>query len=89
MRNLRASIAGLMGLVLIAALGMAALRNASETWAGVTYLVTRGVLGLAILCAIYARGARRAWWLGVCLFGWGYLALMATRIELRSPYLPT
>jgi hypothetical protein len=89
MRNLRASIAGLMGLVLIAALGMAALRNASETWAGVTYLVTRGVLGLAILCAIYARGARRAWWLGFCLFGWGYLALMATRIELRSPYLPT
>src|SRR5262245_44347955 len=89
MRNLRISIAGLMGIVPVAAVGLAALRNASPTWAGPTYLGGRGVLGLAILCAIYAQGARRAWWLGFCLFGWGYLALMAVRLELRSAYLPT
>jgi hypothetical protein len=89
MRNLRTSIAGLMGIVLMAALGLAALRNASQAWSGAIFLLTRGVLGLAIIKAVYRRGADRAWWFGFCLFGWGYLALVEPRPEIRSPYLST
>jgi hypothetical protein len=75
MRFIRASIAGLMGAVVIAALGLTALRSASDTWSGATLLATCGVLGLAIVGAICRGTAERSWWLGVALFGWGYMAL--------------
>ncbi len=77
MRHLRFTIAGLMGAVLIAAVGLSALRNASATWAGVMYLATYGVLGLAIVGAICRGFPERAWWLGFFVFGWGYLSLVA------------
>ena len=74
-RSLRFPIAGLMGLILIAAVGMAALRNANESWAGVVYLMTSGMLLLAIVGIGCRTGAKRTWWLGFGLFGWGYLSL--------------
>ena len=49
MRTIRFPIAGLMWAVVVAALGLAALRNASEIWAGATFLATCGVLCLAIV----------------------------------------
>jgi hypothetical protein len=64
-----------MGAVLTAALGLTALRSASETWAGVALLATCGVLGLAVVGAVSRAADERAWWLGFALFGWGYLAL--------------
>jgi hypothetical protein len=67
----RMSLAGLMVLVL----GIAALRDASETWAGIVHLLTLGLLGVSILGVVYRSGGRRAWWLGFGLFGWGYAAL--------------
>ena len=57
MRKLRFPIAGLMLIVLVAALGLAALRNASETWAGVTFLTTCAVLLLAIVGVVCRGGA--------------------------------
>jgi hypothetical protein len=69
MRFVRASIAGLMGAVLIAALGLTALRSASDTWSGATLLVTCGVLGLAVVGVVCRDAAERAWWLGFLLFG--------------------
>jgi hypothetical protein len=75
MRAVRFPIAGLMGAVLVVALGLAALRNASETWAGVMFLLTCGVLSLAIVGVICREDGERAWWLGFALFGWGYLLL--------------
>jgi hypothetical protein len=75
MRTIRFPIAGLMLAVLVVALGLAALRNASEVWAGVMFLFTCAVLCLAIVGAICRDGPRRAWWLGFSLFGWGYLLL--------------
>ncbi len=63
MRHLRFSITGLMGLVLVAAVGLAALRNASETRAGGMLLLTCGILALAVVGALYRDGAQRAWWL--------------------------
>jgi hypothetical protein len=88
MRFIRASIAGLMGAVLIAALGLAALRSASDTWAGTTLLATCGVLGLALVGMICRGAAERAWWLGFALFGWGYLA-MAFWSPVDATRLPT
>jgi hypothetical protein len=74
MRAVRFSIGGLMGAVVVAALGLTALRADSAIWAGVTLLWTSGVLCLAIVGVVCRRGAERAWWLGFALFGWGYLA---------------
>lgn len=78
-RTIRFSIAGLMGAVLIVAIGLAALRSASEIWAGVIFLSTCGVLALAIVGIFCRREAERAWWLGFALFGWGYMALASGR----------
>jgi hypothetical protein len=75
MRTFRFPIAGLMGTVLVVAIALAALRNASETWAGVTFLMTCAVLCLAIVGVVCRGGRERAWWLGFALFGWGYLLL--------------
>jgi hypothetical protein len=75
MRLPRFSIAGLMGLVVVAAVGVAALRFASELWAGVLLMLTLGVLGAAILGMVHRRDGKRAWWQGFALFGWGYLTL--------------
>jgi hypothetical protein len=83
-RAVRFPIAGLMGAVLAIALGLAALRNATETWAGATFLVTCAVLCLAIVGVVCRRDAERAWWLGFALFGWGYLCL-AFRSEIALP----
>ena len=75
MRTIRFPIAGLMLAVLVVAVALAALRTASETWAGVMFLITCGVLCLAIVGVVCRDGPKRAWWLGFALFGWGYLLL--------------
>lgn len=76
MRIPRLSIARLMGVVLVASLALAALRSGSATWAGATFLVTCGVLMLAVVGAVCREGKERAWWLGFAFFGWGYLQLV-------------
>ena len=48
MRSMRESTAGLMGLVLIVALAVTALRTNSEAWAGSTLLATLAILGLCV-----------------------------------------
>jgi hypothetical protein len=49
MRRHRVSIGGLMGFVLVAAVGLAGLRNATPIWAGSVFLLTCGILLLAVL----------------------------------------
>jgi len=63
----------MLALVAVAALGCAAMRSGSWLWASVTFTMTLGFLGLAIVGAIYHRGERRAFWLGFATFGWIYL----------------
>jgi hypothetical protein len=88
MRLIRATIAGLMGAVLITALGLTALRSASEIWAGAVLLTTCSALGLAVIGVVCRSAAERAWWLGTALFGWGYLA-MAFWSPVDATRLPT
>ena len=71
----RISILGLMGVVVAAGLGLAALRDANELWAGLVLLADLAAVGTALLGVVYRRGRERAWWLGFALFGGGYLAL--------------
>ena len=87
----RFTIAGLMGLVVASAVGVAAVRFASELWAGVLLLGTLTLLGAAILGILHRRGARRAWWQGFALFGWGYLfaAFGPWAADAIAPHLPT
>ena len=75
MGRIRVSLAGLMGMVLISGIAFAALRDLSESGAGVLLLVTLAILATAILGVVYRRDAKRAWWLGFGLYGWGYLTL--------------
>jgi hypothetical protein len=91
MRLPRFTIAGLMGLVVVVAVGVAALRFASEMWAGILLMLTLGVLGAAVLAFHERTGARRAWWRGFALFGWGYLTLVMGpwAAEAIAPHLPT
>lgn len=89
MRRPRVSIAGLMGAVAAAAVGLAALRFSTPGWSGAIYLLTRAILGLAILLALHRRGPSRAWWTGFALFGWGYEWLIAPMIWYSPPFLPT
>jgi hypothetical protein len=87
-RKIRISIAGLMGVVLVAALGFAALRNSSESWAGLMLMLTCGVLMLGVVGSVCRGPRERAWWLGFTLFGVGYLALVHAMAFYGTP-LPT
>jgi hypothetical protein len=89
MRKLRFSIGGLMVVVLAAAVGLAALTNASPAWAGTMLLLTCGILALGVVGAIYRTGAERVRWLGFSIFGWGYLALWWFLSEHTAFVLPT
>jgi hypothetical protein len=87
----RVSIAGLMAVVLVCGLAAAALREASEIWAGILLLVTLGLLAFGLLAVRQRREASRAFWEGFALFGWGYLVLTFGPWfgEQVGPRLPT
>jgi hypothetical protein len=71
----RFSIRNMMGLVVVSAIGLAALRNADAWWAGILSLLSVGAVGVAMLGAIFLRGREQAWWTGFAFFAGGYLAL--------------
>ncbi len=84
MRRVRFNIASLLVVVLLVAIGFAALREANETWAGWLFSLTLCVLLISILFAIHRTESRRAFWIGVALFGWIYLGLsLIPSIESR------
>ena len=88
MRSVRFSIAGLMGVVLITAIGLAALRSPSHTWAGVLLLATLAAFCIAVIGAFCRTGAERGGWIGFAVFGWVYLGAAFEPYEF-SPKLPT
>jgi uncharacterized membrane protein len=73
MRAPRVSIAGLMGCIVVVAVGTAALLTASALSASLVFTLTLCVFLTAILGMTYRRGAARAFWVGFVLFGGSYL----------------
>jgi hypothetical protein len=78
MKRLRLSIAGLMGLILYAAIGLAAFANVNDRfygrmWDDAYYMVTVFALGIASMMAALSSGRSRALWLGFAVFGWIHL----------------
>ena len=75
MRRFRFSIAGMLGLVGLTALGFAAIRASSPPWAGVLTSVTFFAMIASLLGIGLGRGDRRVFWIGFALLGWSYLTL--------------
>lgn len=75
MRNMRLTLAGLMGLVAVAAIGVMGLKQGTPTWAALIFWsVVTLVLG-AIVHGAASDGPRRARLLGFALFAGVYLAI--------------
>jgi hypothetical protein len=85
MRSLPFLVAGLVG----AFLSGVAMWQDSATWAGATFLLTCALLCLAVVGLVCRGRDERAWWLGVCLFGWGYWMLAFGGIPHLQGLLPT
>jgi hypothetical protein len=69
----RVSIAALMAAVFVAAVGFAALKNASAWWSSALFTLTLALFLFATVGAI--RGGDKTFWLGFALFGWSYMIL--------------
>ncbi len=74
MRRPILSIAGMMAVVSLVAVGLAALRSPTILWASLTFTLLVALLATATLGAIAGRGRSRATWAGVAAFGWAYFA---------------
>jgi hypothetical protein len=81
----RISVRSLMAIVLISAIGLAALRNASNLWAGIILLLDLAALAGAVLGAAIMRGREQAWWLGFVVFGAGYLIAASSSLGTELP----
>jgi hypothetical protein len=69
------SVRTLMTLVLLIAIGLAALRNANGIWAAMMLTVACGAVASAVMGALILRGKERYGWAGFAVFGGGYLAI--------------
>jgi hypothetical protein len=69
----RVSVLGLILLVAVTAVGLAALASPSNELANGLFTFTGGCLLFALLATMYRDGSRRAFWVGFSVFGWGYL----------------
>jgi hypothetical protein len=84
MRKLRFNIANLLVIILVAAIGFAALRESTDLWESGILTATVAILLIATLLAVHRTELRRAFWFGFALFGGAYLALsLVPSIEAR------
>jgi hypothetical protein len=71
--RVRFSIAGLMAVVFIFAVGFAGLRAGSVLWASAVFTIAVALLAAAILGSVVCRGRARMAWVGFAVFGWTYM----------------
>src|SRR4051794_36337733 len=71
----RVSIAAMLSIVVVVALGLAAIRSASPAWAGALTSLTFFLLIVSWLGIAFRRGDDRAFWVGFALLGWSYILL--------------
>jgi hypothetical protein len=76
MSRFRISLATLLGIVAVVALGLAGMTSASRLATAALATVTLALLLAAILAAWLLAGSDRAFWVGFALFGWTYLVLV-------------
>jgi len=72
----RFSIRMLMAVIVVSAVGLAAIRNCSAVWAGAMFSITYFTLICSILGIVFGRKMRRVYWSGFAVLGWGYLFLL-------------
>jgi cbb3-type cytochrome oxidase subunit 3 len=87
MGRLRFSLAKLLAAVLVIAVCLAALAGATDLWAGAAWTLVLVLLFVAIVGVLYSRDGRRAFWCGMAIFGWGYLACGLAPNTVRRPVL--
>ncbi len=68
----RASIGGLLAIVALVGMTLAALVSPSPLWGNTYYSLMAMTLVLAILRAVYSRAARRAFAVGFATLGWSF-----------------
>ncbi len=71
----RFSIRMLMAVIVVSAVGLAAIRNCSAVWAGAMFSITFFSLICSILGIVFGRDLRRIYWSGFAILGWSYLLL--------------
>lgn len=85
----RYSILSLMGLILVLAVGIAALRDANDHWAGGLLLATPTALGIALIGGLCGAERKRARRLGFAVLGGSYFALAFLGLNENLSKLPT
>jgi hypothetical protein len=89
MARFRPTIAGLMVLILVLAIGLAALRGATLPWAVASIVLALMVLCSSLVGVAIRRGAGRALWIRFAIFGWTYFLLhFGPGVEWKSGYGP-
>ena len=71
----RITIVHLILVVLVAAVGLAAIRNATASWAGAISSITFFAMICSLLGVAWGRDTRRVYWSGFAALGWGYFLL--------------
>ncbi len=71
----RMKIAHIILVVLVVAIGLAAIRSGSATWTGAMFSITFFALICSFLGIAFGRGMRRIYWTGFAALGWSYLLL--------------
>jgi hypothetical protein len=85
----RVSIASLMFVVVLVAVGIAALRNPSYWGTSAIYSVTLALLIFSTAGVIFRKGESRLHWAGMAFFGWSYLIVAIVSSDLNPPTLIT
>jgi hypothetical protein len=72
----RFTIGGVILVVAVIGVELAAIRSGSPEWAGAMLSITFFALLCSFLGIVLGRGMRRVYWSGFALLGWSYLFLM-------------
>jgi hypothetical protein len=79
----RLSIRTLTTVVVIAAVFLAALRNADDTWATTATILALALIGLGVVWSWLLRGRERCWWFGFAAVSGAYLAVSVSPLRHR------
>jgi hypothetical protein len=88
MRRIRFSVAGLMAVILLLAVGMAALRDPTELWASAIFTAAVTLFAASIMGAMTCRGVARFSWTGMAVFGWVYVICSFGSLMVNSVGMP-